>query len=401
MIKATYSDKINSHYWLLTSYELYNTLDKTIEKIKLANLKLKFITILYLTTKPLLFIMELYKVVPESLRGPVRKYPSIMWRGIFVMKEFKTINEQIQILLEKDLIIKNTDKAKKYLLTQNYYNLINGYGKFFPRSNKKYIDNTNFDEIAHLYVYEREIKHAIFRATLDMETHFKAIFVHRFGELYKDLDAPYLNTHCYTQENLAQVKKTILKLSQIISKYQKEKHTSIHHYISRNESVPIWVLANYIEFGTLRSMCSTAPTKLQNIVAKDLSTFIHEHIQLPYTFPPETMLSFINNINSLRNICAHNNRLIDYQCKSDSKYWAPLHKKYNNMPNDKRSSVYWVILSLQCFLSKAEYGRLHNTLLKQTNRLDRQLQSINANDILKRLGFPPDWHKTTKKIDYS
>lgn len=51
------------------------------------------------------------------------------------MKEFKTIDEQIQILLGRKLIINDIDKAKAYLLSQNYYNIINGYANFFPHDN--------------------------------------------------------------------------------------------------------------------------------------------------------------------------------------------------------------------------------------------------------------------------
>ncbi|HFX4005585.1 TPA: Abi family protein, partial [Streptococcus pyogenes] len=47
------------------------------------------------------------------------------------MKEFKSITEQIQILRDRGLTIENQEKAELYLLTNNYYNIINGYGKFF------------------------------------------------------------------------------------------------------------------------------------------------------------------------------------------------------------------------------------------------------------------------------
>lgn len=70
------------------------------------------------------------------------------------MKNFKTIDEQIQILLERGLIINDIEKAKLYLLSQNYYNIINGYASYFPRDGEYYINNTNFDEIKHLYIFE-------------------------------------------------------------------------------------------------------------------------------------------------------------------------------------------------------------------------------------------------------
>ena len=45
------------------------------------------------------------------------------------MKTFKTLDEQIQLLHNRNLIINDEDYAKKYLLSNNYYNIINGYSK--------------------------------------------------------------------------------------------------------------------------------------------------------------------------------------------------------------------------------------------------------------------------------
>lgn len=54
------------------------------------------------------------------------------------MKEFKTTSEQIELLKQRGLIIPDEERAKKYLLSQNYYNLINGYARFFPREGDNY-----------------------------------------------------------------------------------------------------------------------------------------------------------------------------------------------------------------------------------------------------------------------
>lgn len=75
------------------------------------------------------------------------------------MKEFKTIDEQIQILVDRKLVINDVEKAKAYLLSQNYYNIINGYASFFPQDNNdNYTASTTFDEIAKLYRFEKELK---------------------------------------------------------------------------------------------------------------------------------------------------------------------------------------------------------------------------------------------------
>ena len=42
-------------------------------------------------------------------------------------KEFKTIDEQIELLQNRNLHIENKNIARKILLKNNYYYLINGY----------------------------------------------------------------------------------------------------------------------------------------------------------------------------------------------------------------------------------------------------------------------------------
>lgn len=46
-------------------------------------------------------------------------------------KVFKTHNQQLKILRNKGLTIKNGSKAKQILEKENYYNLINGYKDLF------------------------------------------------------------------------------------------------------------------------------------------------------------------------------------------------------------------------------------------------------------------------------
>ena len=170
--------------------------------------------------------------------------------------------------------------------------------------------------------------------------------------------------------------------------------------MNKHQNVPIWVLANYLDFGDLRHMLISSTTKIQNAVAKDMMSFIYQHIPEAKIFPPETMLSFVENINDIRNICAHNNRLIGFNCRRDSKYWSPLHDKYNINVKDNRRNVFSVFISLQCFLSFSEYATVHNRLRKEFNHLDNRLKSISINDILDKLRFPLDWHKKTNKITY-
>ena len=332
------------------------------------------------------------------LRRPVREIPSPLWRGYFFVKPFKTIEEQIILLKQRGLIIPDEDKAKKVLLSNNYYNIINGYSKYFPMRGDNYIGNTTFDEVTYLYLFDVELKQTFFRAILASELHIKSIFAHRFAEHFVSIPEAYLGKHCYDPGDPKDVARTIQKLKDIISSRNNDHSSSIYHYTTTYSYVPIWVLMNYLDFGHVRHMLQNTKIQIQNNVAKDLLCFITQNIPAASTFPPQTMLAFLKNINEVRNVCAHNNRLIGFCCYADDKYFQPLHQPHNVSPNDNRRDVYSIYLSLQCFLTKAEYNILHNTLRKRMNNVSHHLHSINLNDILKELGFPNDWHKHVKKV---
>ena len=332
-----------------------------------------------------------------STGASARNTLSIIGGGIF-LKPFKTIDEQIALLKQRGLHISDESMAKKALLGNNYYNIINGYSKYFPMRGDTYTGGTTFDEVTHLYLFDGEIKQAFFRAILAAETHLKSIFAHRFAEQFQNIPYPYLNIACYDVKKALDVVTTIHKLSGIINRKRQDRTSSIYHYLTRYDNVPIWVLVNHLDFGDLRYMLANSQPRIQNSVAKDLTGFIRQHIQNPSTFPPEVMLAFLANINEMRNVCAHNNRLVGFRCRRDDKYWSPLHQSHNIPPNGNRRDAYSIYLALQCFLSSTEYNILHNTLRKRMNYVSLRLHSITLNDILNELGFPDDWNKSVSKM---
>lgn len=76
-------------------------------------------------------------------------------------KEFKTIDEQIRLLRNRNLKIDNTNKAIDILENNNYYYLINGYKNLFidySAKDERYINSTTLEEIYNLYEFDRKIR---------------------------------------------------------------------------------------------------------------------------------------------------------------------------------------------------------------------------------------------------
>ena len=92
-------------------------------------------------------------------------------------KIFKTIDEQIDILLSKGLIIDDIDYVKDTLLRENYFFLM-GYRHLFIRSesDRRFIPNTNFEELYAMFNFDRQIRNIIFKNILIVESNAKSIF---------------------------------------------------------------------------------------------------------------------------------------------------------------------------------------------------------------------------------
>lgn len=321
------------------------------------------------------------------------------------MKSFSSLDKQLEILRSRGLSIKDSDKAIKYLLTNNYYNVINTYSKYFQSSLDVFIEGVDFDEITQLKLFDKEIKNIIFKSILEAENHISSIIAYRFSEKYSEPYA-YLQTNSYMDDSPFKVARNISILSNVINKKRREKNSSIAHYYEKYQNIPLWVLINELTFGNVYHFYSILDDSLQNKIAKDFSSFLLDNLNnLAPNNPHEKVVfdakaanSFIQNIVEIRNIVAHDNKLLDYNCRNNTKYLVPLHSLLGIRRESSRQDVYNTCVCLAAFLSKVQFAQLHNTILKRVNTLEGKLEAISINVILGSLGFPNDWNKDRSKL---
>lgn len=313
------------------------------------------------------------------------------------MKPFKTIDEQFELLQLRGLKFSDEKKAKQFLLNNNYYNVINCYAKFFMCDDDKFISGTNFDEITQVHYFDKEIKSIFFKYIIEIEKHFKSILAYRFSEKYKDQKYAYLVASNYNNNDILQVTNTISQMSNIINKYKCKKNNSISHYIRKHNDVPFWILTNYMNFGQLLYFYKYLDDSLKNKVAMDFSYFLADNLNLDkIQLTPTNLISYLENVLELRNIVAHNNRLLGFTCKGHVHYLEKLHCQYHITHNSQKQDIYNVFIVMQCLLSKNQYTLLHNSLLKRIKYLNKKLSTIDTNIILNSLGFPENWYNTNQ-----
>lgn len=315
------------------------------------------------------------------------------------MKPFKTIDEQIKLLQSRSLIIQDTEKAKKYLIRNNYYNVINMYGKLLSDNFDKYIKNASFDEITEIHYFDKELKDTLFKYISEAEKHFKSVIAYCFAETYPNQKYAYLNTNNFADTKPFDVSKLISDISQIIQKkLHKKRDNAIKHYYNKHGDVPIWVLINEMTFGQTINFYKNLKPYLKNRIATELNDFLNANTSNTIKITPNHILSYMKNICEIRNCVAHNNKLLGYNCRETTLYHQGIYLKYNVSRNDYRQDVYNVIICLQIALTKNQFAQLHNTILKRAKNLEKKLHSISVDVILGSLGYPKGWCQTSSKL---
>ena len=139
-------------------------------------------------------------------------------------KVFRTIDEQINILKSKGLIITDYDKTSEILLRENYF-FLNGYrSPFLMSGSKRFINGCTFEELYSLFKFDRFFRNIIFKNLLIVENNYKSIFSYVLSKKYGYKEKDYLNINNFdrNKDKIRQINDLIRKLKRQIriNRYQ-------------------------------------------------------------------------------------------------------------------------------------------------------------------------------------
>ncbi len=321
-------------------------------------------------------------------------------RRLFVyMKEFKTIDEQIELLINKGVSFNDIGAAKKLLLTNNYYNVINGYKDLFLNENGEYINGTSFEEIYALYDFDRSLREILLKYILKIENTLRTLVSYYFSQYhgndnYLRIDSfeTFNNTNATEQTKLKRleyIQELIIKIQQKTSKAICTKEY-IKHYMLNYGFVPLWVLVNIFSFGELSKFLEVMKQKERIKVSKH------------FNCKEEELIQFVRIMNYYRNLCAHDERIYNtrvpkYLYIKDCKYHKLLQiKKDNQMYKCGKSDLFALIISLKYLLSEDDFNTFCCKIYDRIFILKKYLHTRNIDDIFKIMNFPNNW-KDIKK----
>lgn len=301
------------------------------------------------------------------------------------MKPFRTHIQQINILRGRGLDIETGYHGSKVMRTlerENYYNVINGYkGPFLKRDSngyelnpEKFVETTKFDEIYSLFKLDRKLRSLILEYLLLVETHLKSAISYEFTKKFNKANS-YLDIKNYTSdhEKIITVVSTISTLSGIIKRnvnknsYNGSDLNSMEHYLKFHQEVPLWVLINYLSLGDLCYFYDSLDDSLRQKVADIFADRFKKEKKHFIQIGANDISGLLHLIRRFRNVCAHEERLYDFNTGSPKMaIYINEYNRENKLKITKdevsKGNIFTLLFVLRYYLNKHDYLKLLNKI---------------------------------------
>lgn len=315
-------------------------------------------------------------------------------------KEFKKLDEQVEILRNKGLTVNNPDYAMEVLFRENYF-FLNGYRHLFMKSstNKTYIEGTTFEELYSLFLFDRTFRNILFKNILNVENNLKSIISYNLSLRYGYHEKDYLNPKNFTTnpEKSRQVNDVLRKMKRQI-KSNASTHSATMHYVTSYGYIPLWVLVKVLSFGIIG--------ELYAILKKEDQIGISD----VYDLDADTFLNYITLLSNYRNLCAHEDIVFENRTQrqiNDTKYHRMLKIE---ITNDEyiygKNDVFALLIVMKQLLTYDEFKNMALEIKHNLDNLEMNVKSIPITKVLDRMGFPKNWEeiieigKGEKKVFY-
>lgn len=231
------------------------------------------------------------------------------------LKKPTTIDEQIELLRSRGILIDNYDSAYAFLKNTAYYK-VSAYLLPFKTSPISYKVGTKYSQIIKIFEFDSHMRNlflfAIEKIELSIKSTLSYYHVHKYGPLGY-IDRNNFSTSMDSMQYTAKILELIRK---------NETNPDIKHHLENYGEIPFWVMVDYFSLGTVSRFYS-------DMKLEDQKGYLRS-IDLPIT--PAHYASWLKCLTELRNRCAHYSRLYYWRFHSGIKFTQNM-QKYHQLSN--------------------------------------------------------------------
>ena len=300
-------------------------------------------------------------------------------------KTFKTLDEQIEILQRKGLVIQNVEETKDILLRENYF-FVSGYRMLFMESmtNKMFLPGTTFEELYSMFQFDRHIRNIIFKNLLIIENNIKSITAYNLSKHYGIREEEYLNPKNFTNE-----KSRRKQVDDLLNKMKRQirvnggQHQATMHYINKYGYIPFWIVVKILSFGIVSELYQILKPEDQKAIASDFGVTASQ------------LIVYLPLLANFRNLCAHEDILFEHKTQrviEDTKFHELLKiPKTNDEYIYGKNDLFAIVIILRQMLRKDDFFMLMSELEYEIQVLSDKLHTIQIDRVLDRMGFPTNY----------
>lgn len=300
-------------------------------------------------------------------------------------KESRSIQEQIDLLKHRGMIIEDEEFAHLHLSHISYYRL-KGYWWDMQKDKENHVFQTGsrFEDVIARYSFDKELRLILFDAIETIEIALRTKMIYHLSQSYGGLfymDSTLFVSDLLHQQHLEDLMTEFLRSGEVFIKEYKRKYGVWKggKCVSLTQQPDAWVIFEVATFGTLsklyKNLSHQIPEKAK--IANEFGLNLHNELS-----------SWLEAISYLRNIVAHHSRLWSRnmvrrpkEIKSPKRIWLQ-----NPLPEAAQKKPFLVITAM-LYLCKAidtgdSYRKKIIALIKENPQIP-----------IYKLGFLNNWDK--------
>ena len=282
-----------------------------------------------------------------------------------------TNKAHIDLLSKRGLRIEDPDKALRCIEFIGYFRL-SGYFHYFLQDDKKehiFKAETSFDDVINIYSFDRKLRALLLLQLEKVEVAFRAVISDSMSEI--DGAHWYMDGRHFHDSKFFSHSRFMQDISTEVDR--KKKTTFVKHYLEKYDTPklpPSWMVFELVSFGLVVTLY------------KHLNARLKKHICKRFQLPPYILANWMENCNSLRNMCAHHERVWNAKFIKKPSFKSVANITDLDIPSEKK-------LYAQLFMLQKLLDVIHPdaSFKKELKDLLECYSSIPTKD----MGFPENW----------
>lgn len=297
-----------------------------------------------------------------------------------------TIEQHLEMMRERGLIVSDDEKFKHYLSNISYFRL-SAYLRPFYKPNQTeplFLDNTHFEDVLNLYIFDRELRLLLLDAIERIEISLRAQLANTLAEHYQPHGYLFENDIFNSNYDLAWLKNKL----QVESRSQKAEQFLLDYrrnYPQAPAEPPIWMAMEILTFKEVSTLFSNLRQSCDT-----------KRIEAHYGWKFPLLKSWFRSLSDLRNICAHHGRVWNREFGSCPEMPKKIPQDWVNVPEFVRVETnmnHAINPRRRLYLQVVVIESLMKVVCPESRWTNKLMDLFSQFPTVSRahMGFPHDW----------